>query len=305
MSGQWQKKGLLLSPQTHLWWQKSHIMIPTIDQISGDLYRVYFSGRDEQNRSVIGHADVLVKGGNVDVVSYANEPVLVSGSLGTFDDNGVTPSCIVNNGDKKYLYYIGWNAGSTTRMGLIAGLAISVDNGKTFQRQSRAPLLERTDREPYSILTAPFVIKDGQIWRLYYVSCEGWQDRDLPLYNIKYAESSDGIHWKREAHVCIDFKSPLETALARPCVVKEKDIYKMWFSYKDPAIGYRIGYAESKDAKNWERLDEQAGIDVSASGWDSEMIEYSFVFTHENIQYMLYNGNGYGSNGAGYAVAGY
>lgn len=297
----WEKKGLLLEPQTNLWWMKSHVMIPTVEHLEGDLHRVYFSGRDDKNRSMIGYADVTVNNGNITLVKYADEPVLQIGELGTFDDNGVTPSCLIKHDGKKYLYYIGWNAGSTTRMGLIGGLAISTD-GETFKRNSRAPLLERTDREPFSILTAPFALKDDNVWRLYYVSCEGWIDRDLPTYNLKYAESTDGIHWKRDGHVCIDFNDENETALARPCVLKEDGIYKMWFSYKDPAIGYRIGYAESTDGKNWNRMDNESGIEVSESGWDSEMIEYGFVFNHNGIKYMIYNGNGYGTNGAGYAV---
>ncbi|MBV9987223.1 MAG: hypothetical protein JO301_06060 [Chitinophagaceae bacterium] len=297
----WVKKGLLLEPQTQLWWQKSHIMLPAAAHIEGDLFRVYFSGRDEHNRSVIGYAEVKVYQGTIELQRYCDQPVLTSGELGTFDDNGVTPSCVVTINGRKHLYYIGWNSGSTTRMGLIAGLAISDDDGN-FHRYSRAPLLDRTDREPFSILTAPFVIEDNGSFRMYYVSCEGWLHRDLPIYNIKYAESTDGINWKREGHVCIDFRSPQETALARPCVVKDADKYRMWYSYKDPAIGYRIGYAESDDAKNWIRMDHNAGIDVSPRGWDSEMVEYSFVFDHEGYRYMLYNGNGYGTNGAGYAV---
>jgi hypothetical protein len=32
------------------------------------------------------------------------------------------------------------------------------------------------------------------------------------------------------------------------------------------------------------------------------MVEYSLVFQHKNITFMLYNGNGYGINGIGYAV---
>jgi hypothetical protein len=38
-------------------------------------------------------------------------------------------------------------------------------------------------------------------------------------------------------------------------------------------------------------------------GWDSEMIEYPFVFEHDGLRYMLYNGNGYGRSGFGLAVA--
>jgi hypothetical protein len=44
------------------------------------------------------------------------------------------------------------------------------------------------------------------------------------------------------------------------------------------------------------------GIDVSHSGWDSEMIAYACVFKHGNKWHMLYNGNGYGKTGIGYAV---
>jgi hypothetical protein len=75
----------------------------------------------------------------------------------------------------------------------------------------------------------------------------------------------------------------------------------MWFSHKGDA--YRIGYAESDEGVKWNRRDDLAGIDVSPSGWDSAMIEYACVFTHQGIRYMFYNGNDYGREGAGLAVA--
>ena len=47
----------------------------------------------------------------------------------------------------------------------------------------------------------------------------------------------------------------------------------------------------------------EVGIDVSSSGWDSEMIEYAYVFNHKGRKYMLYNGNNYGYDGIGLAVS--
>ncbi len=78
----------------------------------------------------------------------------------------------------------------------------------------------------------------------------------------------------------------------------------MWYSFRaQPGIDtYRIGYAESMDGLSWRRMDESAGIDVSSSGWDSEMICYPKVFRHKERYYMLYNGNGYGKTGFGLAV---
>lgn len=295
----WIKKGLIYQPSSKLSWGLTHGMVPCADKVKEDIYRIYFSGRDEMNRSHIGYIEIDIKEPQK-ILRTSEKPVLSVGSLGCFDDNGVTPSWIINHEGKKYLYYIGWNKRSTVRMGLIAGLAVSDDNGETFRRVSRAPLLERTDLEPFSLLTGPCVLIDNGLWKMWYVSGVEWVREDLPRYNIKYAESKDGMHWKREGMVCIDFKDG-ENALARPCVIKEKGIYKMWYSYKGKN-NYRIGYAESADGISWVRKDEQTGIEASESGWDSEMIEYSFVFRHDKHLYMLYNGNNYGEEGIGLAI---
>ena len=76
----------------------------------------------------------------------------------------------------------------------------------------------------------------------------------------------------------------------------------MWFCYRGLDFPYRVGYAESPDGTSWTRLDARAGIDVSASGWDSGMIAYPFVFDHGGNRYMLYAGGGYGREGMGLAV---
>ncbi len=74
----------------------------------------------------------------------------------------------------------------------------------------------------------------------------------------------------------------------------------MWYSFR--GLRYRIGYAESLDGLQWERLDHLAGIDISESGWDSQSVEYPYVFEHRGQKFMLYNGNGYGATGFGIAV---
>jgi hypothetical protein len=141
---------------------------------------------------------------------------------------------------------------------------------------------------------------------MWYVSGTGWEDelaspKPKHYYHIKYAESTDGINWKSDGTVCIDYKED-EYAIARPIVYKESGIYKMWFCYRGGHNTYRAGYAESKDGIVWERKDNTVGIDVSDSGWDSEMICYPCVFKHKNKKYMLYNGNSFGATGCGYAI---
>jgi len=294
----WEKRGIVIRPKRNLFWSKSHAMVPTPEKITKSIYKIYYSGRDRENRSHIGFA-ILDLSEPIRVLEYADEPVVSPGDLGCFDDNGVTPSCVIDINGEKYLYYIGWNPGSTVRVHLFGGLAISRDGGKTFNRWSRAPVIERCRTDPF-LNTAPWVVPYKDQYRMYYVSGTGWQNQDLPRYNIKLGISNDGKEWRREGHVCIDFADESENALARPYVIFDEDVWKMWFAHKGET--YRLGYAESEDGLEWKRNDEYAGLTVSREGFDSEMVEYAAVVKHRGRRYMFYNGNDYGYDGIGMAV---
>jgi hypothetical protein len=274
---------------------QTHAMLPTIKHMGKNVYKIYFSGRDKNNVSQIGFCTAEIYGEEIVINSFSKEPIFRPGDRGCFDDNGVTPSCFLE--DK--MYYIGWNSGTSTyRMSLIMGLALEKKN--KYFRYSRAPLLNKTDREPFGILTAPWVLKDKGVYKMWYVSGEGWVNKDLPKYNIKYAHSKDGIRWIREGNVSLELLQG-ETALARPNVIKSNCGYEMYFSYKIPEVGYRIGYAKSIDGIKFTRSNDTC-LDVSGGGWDSEMVQYSCVFEHKGVKFMLYNGNGYGKTGIGYAI---
>lgn len=300
----WIKKGLIIGPIRNLDWMVTHAALPFAERIDADRYSIYFSGRNSQNMSQVGYVEVDITKPQ-DILYITEKPVLELGPLGSFDDSGVFPSWIVNHEGKKYLYYIGWMQGKRVPYYASTGLAISSNGGKTFKKISKAPIIERNNVDPYMTLSLCVMIENGK-WRMWYTSCLGWEIENNNLksyYHIKYAESIDGINWERNGIVCIDFKSKEENAIARPCVTKVDDIYKMWYSYSGyGGKSYRIGYAESNDGIHWERKDEEAGIDVSESGWDSEMVCYPFVFEHKGKKYMLYNGNSFGKAGFGYAI---
>jgi hypothetical protein len=297
----WIKRGLVFEPAGQRDWVMTHAMLPVADHLGGDLYRVYFSGRDKLNRSHTGYVDIDINDPQKHQ-ELSPEPVLTLGSLGAFDDNGVSPTWIVNHGDAKYLYYFGWNKGSLVRAAEVSGLAISKDGGKTFRRHSRAPVIDRSDAEPYQILVISCVLVENGVWRMWYDSADEWQTPELPRYNIKYAESTDGINWVRKGIVSVDYKSRDESRVSRASVIKEGGIYKMWHCYAMNDGGYRMGYAESEDGYKFERRDDSLTIQVSDSGWDAEMVCYPHVFTHKGQKIMLYCGNGYGRSGFGMAV---
>lgn len=295
----WIKKGLIFSVNAHYDWMFSHAANPVAEQLEGDLFRVYFSCRDRGNRSSIGFFEFELHRPGV-IVRLSDQPLVGPGATGLFDDSGTSVSCLVKTNGKKYLYYLGWNLGVTVPWRNSIGLAIGEAVEPTFAKYSCAPIIDRSPIDPFTV-SYPWVIRNGPNWKMWYGSNLDWGAKQSDMNHvIKYAESSDGIHWTRQGIIAIPLQPPEEYAISRPCVIVEDQIYKMWYSHRGPS--YRIGYSESDDGQHWERKDQTVGIDVSESGWDSEMIEYPCVFDHGGQRYMLYNGNGYGKTGIGLAV---
>ncbi len=297
----WVKKGLIFEPQGRVDWIHAYSWVPTVDPLGDGYFRIYFAGRNKENLSQPGAFTIQIDRPEK-ILDFSQQPLVPLGALGSFDDSGVIPSWILNHEGRKYMYYSGWMQGKRVSFYSALGVAVSEDGGRTFKRSSLAPLLGRNDIDPFFTASACVLVEKG-IWRMWYTTNTAWRMVDgnpLPKYHIKYAESADGIRWERKGIVAIDFKNEGEYAISRPWVIREDNSYKMWYSYRGPA--YRIGYAESRDGISWTRKDEEAGIDVSPEGWDSEMVAYAAVVSHGGRRFMFYNGNNYGQNGIGLAV---
>ena len=208
--------------------------------------------------------------------------------------------CLVREGSRRLLYYIGWNLGVTVPWRNSIGLAVSEATDAPFERVSPAPILDRCAADPYTI-SYPCVLREGGNWKMWYGSNLAWGATHSDMNHvIKHAQSEDGIDWRRDGRVAVGGEGEGGRALARPWVVRDKDLFRMWYAHRGTA--YRIGYAESSDGLSWVRRDADVGIDAGSTGWDSESIEYPSVFDHDSRRYMLYCGNGYGRTGFGLAV---
>lgn len=305
----WVKKGLIFKVDRQSEWMSHHACVPVADRVSDEVLRIYFGPRDTQGRTRTTFIEVEADNPSK-VLRVHDRPVFDLGRLGAFDDSGVMPSCVVNHGGRKYLFYIGWSPAVTVPYRNAVGLAVSDDGGLSFERLFEGPIVDRTRHEPF-FTASPFArIEDG-VWKLWYASSTGFvvvDGKPEPVYQIKYAESRDGAEWRRSGAACIPYAHDGE-ANARPCVLKEGDRYRMWYCWRgsrgyrtDRAQSYRLGYAESPDGVRWTRLDDRVGIERSESGWDSQMMEYPFVYEHKGRKHMLYNGNGFGESGFGWAV---
>lgn len=299
----WKKIGLLFEPNSGHEWQFSHAANPVPIWMPNGLLRVYYTSRDSKSRSYISWVE-FDPSDDFKVVSVADQPVLSPGGIGLFDDSGVTLGCIVEGKEGWLLYYLGWNLAVTVPWHNSIGLATGNPFTGEFTKNSPAPMMDRDHTDPYSV-SYPFVLKEGNKYRMWYGTNRAWGARQEEMDHVlKYAESEDGIHWKRSGIVALDHAYPTEYAVSRPFVRKHNNIYQMWFSYRPGPEGatYRIGYAESADGIQFTRRDAEAGITVSDSGWDSDMVCYPSLFEYKEKTYMLYNGNGYGKSGFGLAV---
>jgi len=306
----WKKKGLIFRTEYHYDWMSSHAQVPIAEIIDEKKIRIYFGTRNAKNQTVTSFIEVARE--NPKKILYIHDrPVLSLGNLGCFDDSGSMPSWLLKHQERMYLYYTGWNIGVTVPYRNSIGVAVSDDKGLTFQRLFDGPILDRISSEPYLSAT-PCVIFEDNIFKMWYLSGTAWKvhaNNPEPYYHIKYAESKDGIYWKRDGIVCIDFKSAKEGGIARPSVIKSQGLYKMWYSYRggrnyrtDRSEAYRIGYAESEDGLVWVRKDDEVDLELSKTGWDSDMMCYPYVIDIDGKLTMFYNGNGFGKSGIGYAV---
>jgi hypothetical protein len=296
----WEKLGLIFCPNGRDPLMRSHATLPIAEPVGGDLYRIYYSSRDDRNRSRT-FSLIVDLNRPLQPIELVAEPLLDLGELGGFDDSGAMLSWITDAGELgKYFYYAGWNLGVTVPFRNALGVAL-VKDGRVVQRY-RGPVLDRSLTEPHFV-GAACILRENGGYRCWYLSCVGWEERaprPIHRYHIKYATSDNGLWWRRDGIVAIDFADPGEYAIARPSVVRDPDRYRMWFSHRGE--NYRIGYAESEDGIVWSRMDDQVGLEVSGNGWDSVSLAYPYVFDHKGTRFMLYNGNEYGKSGFGLAV---
>lgn len=305
----WKKLGRIFAPNHEIVWMNSHAAVPFVEKLESSYFKIYFTTRNKENKSLIAWIIIDIKN-PFEIIEISNEPILDLGSLGFFDEDGTMGCQLININNKKFLYYQGWNLATSVQFRNSIGLATYDEDSKSFKKISKGPIMDRSIYDNCFVAT-PNVIKiEDQKYFMYYLSCDEWVSKNEKLthkYNIKIAESIDGLNWVRYGKIAINYQSDKEYAFSVPRVIMESGIYKMWYSYRASNINetYRMGYAESLNGLDWERKDGEVGIDVSKEGWDSQMICYPYIFDYEGARYMLYNGNDYGRTGFGIAVLQY
>lgn len=281
-----------------------------------DYVRIYFSAAEKDStRKLLSH--VLYVDFNKSfnkVLNISKKEVIPLGDLGCFDEHGIFPFNIYKDDDDIKAYTTGWNRKVSVSADASIGFAQSNDQGLTFEKYGKGPILAPSLNEPFLIGDAFVTRFNSSIYHMWYIYGLRWVENPITntserVYKIAYADSTDGVNWNRDSRCIISDEIDENECQALPTVIYYEDRYHMFFSYRDAIDfrtnkdkGYRTGYAYSFDLKNWTRDDNNVGIEFSRDEWDSDMMCYPFVFHCDNNIYMLYNGNEFGKYGFGIAV---
>ena len=268
----------------------THASNPLAMYLSEDVYRIFYSGRDSDNRSSVSYVDYDIV--QREVVNDHKKPIIEPREH-TFYSHGITIGNYWEQDGDTYIGFMGWQQKK--------GQHWRGDIGKFNLRNKEVALLLGTSDEDQISLSYPHVENECGIYKMWYGSTIDWSSANGEMVHvIKYAESQDCKKWEHKG-LAVPYRLGVAQAFSKPSVYSDELGSHMWFSYRSgDGTPYRIGYAFSKDGKSWSM--EQSNMTVSESGWDSQMVCYPYVFRHKQELYMLYNGNKHGSEGFGLSV---
>jgi predicted GH43/DUF377 family glycosyl hydrolase len=313
----WQRNGLIFDAHKNLvepGISCGFAQSPQLLEIE-NAFRIYFSTRrkDQTGKylSYVFYVDFDKQ--LTEMISISKHPVISLGSLGSFDEHGIFPLHVRRFDSQVYGFIGGWSRRSSVSVDGSIGLAISNDNGQTFERAFTGPILAASSSEPF-LIGDPFVLKHGTDYFMFYIYGLSWisslESNSLErVYKIGLATSHDLINWNKSQKQIIPNKLGSNECQALPTVCYYGGKYHMIFCYRN-AVGfrervedsYRFGYAYSTDFSEWIRDDEQLNLQRSADGWDSDMMCYPHLVVIDDKLVLFYNGNNFGKYGFGMAT---
>ena len=222
----------------------------------GNRYKMWLSGESSGDGAYRVHYTESSDG-----KSWGSATVAVDlDSEGTNDTKGTgRPFVMVESGTYK-MWYEGIDDSDARRI-----LYTESSDGKTWTGHRLAIDIGRVGSYDSDGVFGPAVIKDGGLYRMWYVGNDGSTRRML------YAESSDGVTWTGN-RLALDVGSQGaydEQSVGQPTVVKDNLLYRMWYDGTESGGTRRILYAESSDGISWSNF--QLAVDINKEGFNDTM----------------------------------
>jgi hypothetical protein len=312
----WKKLGKIFDPTDHKLFNNCFEFAQSPQTIVFESYvRIYFSTREkDKTGKYLSHIAFVDFDKKLEKILFiSTKEVIPLGEIGCFDEHGIFPINVLKHNEKIFAYTTGWNRKKSVSADASIGLATSIDNGLTFQKFGKGPVLTASLYEPFLVCDAFVSIFNNKfhMWYIYGIEWSKFLVNEDPdrVYKIAHATSDDGIIWLKEGRKIISDKINKQECQALPSVIEYNKKYHMVFCYrhasgfrKDKDKSYKLGYAYSENLTDWIRDDDNLGIGLSEKDWDSDMMCYPHIFKVDDKVYLLYNGNEFGRLGFGLAI---
>ncbi len=295
----WNKSNCIFKANGQFPFMKSHTAMCIPYHLHDSIFRIYFSTRGERYNPQVGYIEIDINNTS-QILNISENPVLENGPESHFDYNGLYSGCVVKRNNELWMYYSGRINLENDMYQVSAGLAISKDNGLSFEKYSPSPVHQRNIHDPWLVST-PFVMPYNNGWRMYYLSgrrIERYSNTDYKsFYDIRSAFSNDGIEWKSENKIHIPINDKISN-VAAPNIIRISDkYYFMTYSYVEENNGYQLGAAYSENLNDW-TICNSIFDSVKKENWDKTRA-YPCSFLYEDKIYVVYGADNFGKEGIG------
>jgi hypothetical protein len=241
-------------------------------------YKMYYTGKGAVGGSPETRVLYASSSDGINWTPNHTAPVIPVGGSGAFDQYHTGFCWVIKDGSTYKMWYSGNNAVDPDGPGWQIGYATSSD-GTTWVKYGSTPVVPKgavsTDWD-YEGVGAPTLIKDGSIYKMWYVGFNETQG----TFGIGYAESPDGISWTKynnpsnNGNPNFANSDPVLTPgnpgswdnyeAQMPSVIKDGAVYRMWYyGIQSDGMPDRIGYAYSLNGISWTKY---AGNPVMMNG---------------------------------------
>ncbi len=218
-------------------WDERMVTCPTV-VFDGTSFKMWYLGINSSfSRLVTGYA---TSPDGINWTKYANNPVLVEGPSGSWDQALAIVGSVLFDGSSYKMWYSGAASFGAARI----GYATSSD-GINWTKLATNPIMGAGPSGSWDDVTAnsPNVVFDGTSYHMWY------RGRDGATNRIGYATSPDGLDWTKHADNPVLDIGPSGTwesnNLGQPRAIFDGTNYKMWYFGVNAQSQARIGYATS------------------------------------------------------------
>lgn len=227
-------KEIILAPRGGEFWDATTCHNPLIKQV-GNQYLLFFmgnaNGKTNTKRIGLAHSDSLAG-----PWKRPDEPLLLPGKEGSWDDHCTTNPAFVQGNDGNYwLFYKSWNTLEyETQKGPVRGnrkygLAKAESPSGPYKKVPENPVIDFSSLPDNAQLEDAFVWKQNGLFHMV--------ARDMGFYNHEYGlhlTTKDGIRWTKPEIAYLDMKSYIQESappehlkrfgrLERPMILLDRD----------------------------------------------------------------------------------